>query len=147
MLITWRIVMCNQLPNTLTPRRSCRERHRGLRRPATRPRNRRPRRELPPPLPPPPLGFPASCGGAAATPRRVRCAAGTPGTGSSGPGSQGCLFRFFQTVGCELALSRSAGVPSDGFRKIVRHTTDLASAYGYFNRSDFKELTSLSKAA
>lgn len=64
--------------------RSCGGRRPGPRRTATQPRSRRPRCELPPP---PsrrhrsPVGFSASCGGAAPSPVRVRVAAGAPGIG------------------------------------------------------------------
>lgn len=71
-----------------SPSRSCGGRRPGPRRTATRPPSRHPRCELPPP---PsrrhrsPVGFPASCGGGAPSPLRVRGAAGPPGIG--GPAS------------------------------------------------------------
>lgn len=74
-----------------SPRRSCGGRLPGPRRTAARPpsRPRRPRYELPPP---PsrrhrsPVGFPASYGGAAPSPVRVRGAAGPPGIGGPAGG-------------------------------------------------------------
>lgn len=119
------------------PRRSCGGGHRGLRRTVTRPRSRplaanchgrcpSPRHSL--------VGFPASCGGAAAKSSRLRRAAGTSGTGSSDPRPAAPLPLLppnpHPRVRRRLERSSAAGLPRKGFRRLVRQRPALALAYG-----------------
>lgn len=104
--------------------RSCGGRRPGPRWTASRPRSRRPRCELPPP---PsrrhrsPVGFPASCGGAAPSAVRVRGAAGAPGIGGpdhgrpSAPGREPpCQDLYADPPPSRL---RVPGAREDGWKK------------------------------
>ena len=78
------------------------------------------------------VGFPASCGGAAAKSSRLRRAAGTSGTSSSDPRPAAPLPLLPPTprprVRRGLELSSAAGLPRKGFQRLVRQRLSLAFA-------------------